>query len=235
LSEDEEITFEKQQPTILWSIALAILGAVPIVLNVLRLIEGRRLQLDAVFSLASWSQIVLIVALSRSRYCQAWLLVFYLSCFAVELATFNLWVHLQNIQIISHYFTTAILVISILVVLVMPFRPISPTSGPISQVGKEPSNTERSPEDSLRLWQFLTSSWVWPLLALGKRRQLEKEDVWKLAYGFQTGRVIASFREVHGLTLFRRLIKANGVDCFILVLTALITLVCGTWKSLTGT
>jgi hypothetical protein len=228
LSEDEELSLEKQKPTVLWSISLAILGVIPVIFNVLKLIEGRYPQLEAILSLVSWSQAILLAALSRSRYCPVWLLISYLSFFAVELATFNSWVRLQHIQVISHYTTTLICLLSIIVVLLMPFRPISPTSGPISVVGTEPSSTERSPEDSLRLWQFLTSSWVWPLLALGKRRQLEKEDVWQRGYGFQTGRVIAAFRDVKGATLFRRLIKANGVDCSILVLAGLASLVCST-------
>ena len=149
----------------------------------------------------------------------------------VELYTIQSWTNLRDIEAFAHYTTAVVILISITIVLLMEYTPISPGSGPISVVGTVPSSNERSPEDSLRLWQFLTNSWVWPLLQVGKRRQLEKEDIWKLGYGFQNGRVIAAFREMKGSSLFIRLLKANGLDCCILILTALIKLICRTLKS----
>jgi hypothetical protein len=227
LSDEEELLSEKKRPSVLWPITLAILALGAIALQLFKLRKLGGLQLDAIFFLSAWSQVLLILILNRSRYCPAWLLAFYFSCITIDVSSIQSWTHPRDIDVAVHYGSTIVNFISLFVILIMPFRPISPASGPISVVGTPPSSNDRSPEDSLRLWQFLTTSWVWPLLAIAKKRQLEKEDIWKLGYGFQNGRVIAAFREVESSSLFWRLLKANGLDCGILVLTALIQLACG--------
>lgn len=231
LSDDAELEFKHNQPSVIWSIALVILAVLAITLQLIKLLKWGELHLDAIFFVASWSQVILVLILSHPRYCPVWLLAFYFSGFIVELATIQSWTNLRDVEVFAHYATAIVIIVSITIIGVMKFIPVSPGSGPISAVGTFPSSKERSPEDSLRLWQFLSSSWVWPMLQIGKKRQLEKEDVWKLGYGFQNGRVIAAFREVKGSSLFRRLLKANGLDCCILILAALVKLVCSTSKS----
>ncbi len=84
-----------------------------------------------------------------------------------------------------------------------------------SDIGKpfdEPTNAVRSPEDIITLWQWMTVSWMAPLIRIGYKRQLHNEDVWFLAYEFQHSRLHMLFREVTGGSVFARLVKANGFD-----------------------
>jgi hypothetical protein len=155
------------------------------------------------------------------------MLAFYVPALVAELAATNSWAYPPTLQnLIGH--TVALLTLtSLLIILCMPLRPVSPVSGPISKFGTTPTKTERSPEDALRLWQFLTVSWVWPLLVIGKKRQIEKHDIWLLGYEFQTGKLARAFRELRGSTVSRRLLTANGIDCGILVIIAFSQLLCG--------
>jgi hypothetical protein len=99
--------------------------------------------------------------------------------------------------------------------------------GPIGKAGATPTHTERSPEDGIRLYQWLNIGWVWPLLVTGKARQLEKEDIWALPYASQTEHLALNFRDVSGSTVFRRLLKTNAVDCCILLSISLGAQICG--------
>jgi hypothetical protein len=68
----------------------------------------------------------------------------------------------------------------------------------ISPIGATPSIPQRSPEDNLQLWQFLTISWLLPLLGMGTQRQLNEEDVWSLGFGFQHTTLHNKFRHLQG-------------------------------------
>ncbi|TLD32463.1 ABC transporter [Venturia nashicola] len=95
----------------------------------------------------------------------------------------------------------------------------------ISKAGSAPSHDERSPEDNLRLWQFLSVSWIAPLITIGNKQQVEESNVWLLGYQFQHRRLHEAFRVLRG-TVTRRLFQANGIDVTILTLTAFIQLFC---------
>ncbi|EFX00086.1 ABC bile acid transporter [Grosmannia clavigera kw1407] len=77
-----------------------------------------------------------------------------------------------------------------------------------------PSNKLRSPEDALTLWQWMTVSWMGPLIGLGYTRQLHSEDVWNLPYQFQHGRLYRLFQDVRG-TVTSRVVKVNTPDLII--------------------
>lgn len=77
-----------------------------------------------------------------------------------------------------------------------------------------PSNKLRSPEDSLTLWQWMTVTWMTPLIGLGAGRQLHSEDVWSLPYQFQHGRLYRLFHNVKG-TVTSRVVKVNAPDLII--------------------
>ncbi|KAK4134040.1 hypothetical protein BT67DRAFT_305322 [Trichocladium antarcticum] len=109
-------------------------------------------------------------------------------------------------------------VASVIVMLNMPLRdPLLDTSG-IGTPFTEPASTLRSPEDAINLWQWMSVSWMSPLINIGYRRQLHDEDVWFLGYEFQHTRLHALFRELPG-TVLTRLLKANGLD---LILTSVL-------------
>lgn len=97
----------------------------------------------------------------------------------------------------------------------MPIRdPSLPKEG-IGRVGETSSDNLRSPEDDLNLWQFLTVSWMSPLISVGRKRRINEDDVWLLGFEFQHRRLHEKFRHLRGSVL-RRLLRANGIDIFIL-------------------
>ena len=67
----------------------------------------------------------------------------------------------------------------------------------------------------MTLWQWMTVSWMSPLIKIGSRRQLNDEDVWLLGYEFQHRQLHDTFRELKGSVL-RRLIRANWIDLALL-------------------
>ena len=114
-------------------------------------------------------------------------------------------------------------ILGILVILFMPLRDPHLSVEDISYPMSEPTSALRSPEDNLSLWQFMTVSWMSPLLRIGYRRQLQDEDVWQLAYEFQHQRLHDNFRLLKG-TVVQRLIQANAVDLCILTFIGLVEL-----------
>ena len=103
---------------------------------------------------------------------------------------------------------------AVVAILMMPMRDpdlgVSDVSAPFST----PSYHLRSPEDNMSLWQFMTVSWMAPLIATGRKRQLNDEDVWLLPYEFQHSRLHYLFRDIKGSVLMR-LLQANSIDLFI--------------------
>lgn len=100
----------------------------------------------------------------------------------------------------------------------MPFRNPELPSEKISAPFDPPSSAQRSPEDLLTPWQFLSVAWMNPLISIGSQRQLNDEDVWSLGYQFQHKGLHERFRELKG-SVVRRLLAANGID--LVILTAL--------------
>jgi len=96
----------------------------------------------------------------------------------------------------------------------MPLRDPQWGSTGISKPFENPSSSVRSPEDTITLWQWVSVSWMAPLIKIGYERQLHDEDVWFLAYEFQHSRLHEQFRRLTG-TVFVRIFKANGLDLII--------------------
>jgi hypothetical protein len=226
VADDEETSRNDNKTSSISAIALATFSLLAVAIQIVKLtLPGP--QLYAILLLISWTFATLIIALNRPRYCPSSLLAFYFPALVAELSASKSWNTQPSRESITNHIPTALCAFSIAVILYMPLRPISPSSGPISGVRTTPKNTERSPEDSLRLWQFLTVSWIWPLLVIGKERQMQNEDIWLLGYDFQTRRLANAFREIRGSTVLKRLLKANGIDCCVLILIAFIQLFCG--------
>jgi ABC-type multidrug transport system fused ATPase/permease subunit len=103
---------------------------------------------------------------------------------------------------------------SLAAMLNMPMRdPLLDSTG-IGKPFEEPTSAVRSPEDLVTLWQWMTVSWMAPLIKIGYKRQLHDHDVWFLAYEFHHDRIHECFRDVRG-TVLARLLKANGLDLLI--------------------
>ncbi|KAK1755846.1 putative ATP-dependent permease [Echria macrotheca] len=103
---------------------------------------------------------------------------------------------------------------SLVILLNMPLRDPLLDSTDIGVPFTEPSSRVRSPEDIITLWQWMTVSWMEPLMQVGNMRQLNDRDVWCLPYEFQHSRLHERFRELRG-SVFVRILKANGLDLLI--------------------
>ena len=112
---------------------------------------------------------------------------------------------------------------AVVVILCMPLRDPEFSRDQISLPFGHPTSQLRSPEDNLTLWQFMSVSWMTPLIALGSTKQLNDEDVWSLAFEFQHGILHDSFRQLKG-SVVRRLITANGFDLVIISSLAVLEL-----------
>lgn len=64
------------------------------------------------------------------------------------------------------------------------------------------------------------------MLRIGKKRQLSEEDVWLLGYAFQHTRLHQLFRKLRG-SVVRRLLRANGIDIFIICSSSMADTVVG--------
>ena len=112
---------------------------------------------------------------------------------------------------------------AITIILNMPLRHASMPSEKISPAFGPPTSDLRSPEDNLTMWQYMSVSWMAPLIKLGREKQLNEEDVWSLGYEFQHRLLHDSFRELKG-TVLSRLIEANALDLVIISILSIIEL-----------
>lgn len=96
----------------------------------------------------------------------------------------------------------------------MPLRDPSLVSSNIGSQSYPPSSDLRSPEDDLTIWQFMTVSWMSPLIGVGSKRQLNEEDIWSLGHQFQHRLLHDRFADLKG-SVTRRLLAANGLDLVI--------------------
>ena len=109
----------------------------------------------------------------------------------------------------------------VLVILQMPMRDPHLPKDQIGSSYERPTYELRSPEDNLTLWQFMTVSWMSPLISLGASRKLNEEDVWFLGFEFQHTYLHNAFRDLKGAVTWR-LLKANGLDLVIITVLAIL-------------
>jgi hypothetical protein len=101
--------------------------------------------------------------------------------------------------------------LGIIVVINMPLRdPMLPRDD-ISAVHETPTVQLRTPEDNLTPWQYMTVSWMEPLIKKGKSRQMEDKDIWDLGWEFKHARLHDAFRALEG-SVTRKVFVANGMD-----------------------
>ncbi|KAF8601971.1 P-loop containing nucleoside triphosphate hydrolase protein [Ceratobasidium sp. AG-I] len=80
-------------------------------------------------------------------------------------------------------------------------------------------------EDHCTLLQWITFSWVSPLIALGARQPLGEKDMWQLSRSMRTRVLMRQFSQLKRSSLLRRLLAANARDMFLdLTLTILSSL-----------
>jgi hypothetical protein len=228
LKEQEEEGLKMNRPSLLWSISLSFFAMLGLVLQIVRAAKTPYLLPSQALSLVSWVLLVLFIVWTRPRYSSTSLFLFYLAAFIAEAAEPKTWFSstLDTLRI-TGYGTMLSALISIVLVLCMRLRSTVYVAEPISPYGSPSSSSERSPEDSLRLWQFLTISWVWPLLVVGKARQMDNKDMWARTTELRNKHIAKLFGDVGGSKLIAKLLKANSIDSSIVLLLSVVGLICG--------
>ena len=166
---------------------------------------------------------ILLIIYHRPKTASGSLLALYASMFASRLlilagrtAPFRI----QDVPALVELFTA---LAAMAIIVPMPMRSPNLPEGQISRAFEQPDNRLRSPEDNLTLWQFMTVSWMHPLISLGKMRQLNENDVWSLGYEFHHRKLHDAFRDLRG-SVVKRLLKANGIDLVIIGLLSIMGL-----------
>lgn len=130
---------------------------------------------------------------------------------------------LENLIILSHtpsastaksipmLLVAVVALLGVFVVLNMPLRDPNLPSEDISPPFTTPTVKLRTPEDNLTPWQYMTVSWMSPLIQKGMTRKLDDEDVWDLGWEFKHARLHSAFRVLQG-SVTKRLLLANGMD-----------------------
>lgn len=187
---------------------------------------------SAIAPIVLWSLAALLLVVRRPRTASVLLLILYTTVFALQLVFLaSRWpLELPSQWSLRSSFTILVAASAVLsfissVILVkMPLREPGLSRAAISRPYTSPTNELRSPEDDLTLWQWMTVSWMAPLISVGSKRQLHDDDVWQLGYEFQHRHLHHAFRELQG-TVVRRLLRANGIDLLILTVLAIVELV----------
>jgi hypothetical protein len=183
---------------------------------------------EMIYPAASWAFGSLLIAICRPITAPKSLLLLYTSIFATQAIIFvdgPSAPHPEDVLRILAI-TCALGVIGVILFMPMrhpylPKRQISPAFGPAT-------SELRSPEDDLTLWQFMTVSWMTPLMSVGNARQLNDEDVWKLSFEFQHRILHDTFRELKGSVL-GRIFRANALDLVIMSGLSIFELVASTY------
>jgi hypothetical protein len=102
-------------------------------------------------------------------------------------------------------------VLSIFIIMNMPLRDPKLSCESISPAYTAPTAKLRTPEDNLTPWQYMSVSWMAPLIVKSTTGKLEDEDVWDLGWEFKHARLHNAFRVLKG-SVTHRLLVANGMD-----------------------
>lgn len=164
--------------------------------------------------LVPWAVSVLVILIERPRKTPKALLTI---CLVITFGLiFTLYAHYGEPRRLNvlHIGQLCISVGSIIVILSMPMRSPDLSTDGIAGPHDKATNELRSPEDRLTLWQFMTVSWMTPMIRTASKKTLNDEDVWLLPFEFQHSRLHMLFRDLQG-SLIWRLILANGLDLMI--------------------
>lgn len=202
------------------TVSLLVISIVGLALQLLTVFHPN-LRVQMVWPAASWAFACLIIAIYRPTTTPKALLVLYISIFTTQFTLLLDSISKIRPDDLPTIFVLISALVAIFVILFMPMRDPSLLNKDISSAFSPPTSELRTPEDNLTLWQFMTVSWMAPLISLGNTRQLNDDDVWFLGYEFQHRKLHDRFRELHGSVL-RRLLEANGLDLFIISILAIV-------------
>ncbi|KAG0701637.1 hypothetical protein DFH29DRAFT_925615 [Suillus ampliporus] len=83
---------------------------------------------------------------------------------------------------------------------------------PSNRIKKEDIYVKHSPEDYATMWEWITFSWVHPLITRGSNMTMNEEDVWDLSPTQHSRPVFIKFSTIIRSSLLRRLWAANSMD-----------------------
>ena len=147
-----------------------------------------------------------IIVLERPRTASLSLLFLFATIFLAELAIIISDPGGPNLALCP-----VLALVGIAVILNMPLRDPSLPVEDISPVYSAPTVKLRTPEDNLTPLQYMTVSWMGPLIQKGITRKMDDEDVWDLGWEFKHARLHDAFRKLEG-SVTRRVFVANGMD-----------------------
>ncbi|KAF7318109.1 ABC transmembrane type-1 domain-containing protein [Mycena chlorophos] len=87
-----------------------------------------------------------------------------------------------------------------------------PMNLPSTRVKKEDIGKTVTPEDYATIYQWMTFSWVYPLIKKGTHNTLNDEDIWRMSPTLQSLPVFLKFQALYRSTLLRSLVFANFHD-----------------------
>ncbi|QRW10315.1 ABC transporter [Ceratobasidium sp. AG-Ba] len=114
----------------------------------------------------------------------------------------------SNWRSVTYVLNVTMALIGIMAIVTMPLR----------VAGKpEPDAEGRHPalEDYCTLLEWMTFSWVSPMISIGANKALEERDVWQLSREMRTKVLMRQFLQLKRPSLLRRLLVANGRDMFL--------------------
>ncbi|KAF1946886.1 ABC bile acid transporter-like protein [Clathrospora elynae] len=165
----------------------------------------------ALYPSIAWIIAATIVIFERPRTASLSLLLLFMTLLLAQLVMLS---HNQA-SFVAKDFTLVLAPVAatlgIIMILNMPLRDPALSRKDISPVFGTPTVDLRTPEDSLTPWQYMTVSWMEPLIQKGVTHQMEEEDVWDLGWEFKHARLHEAFRKLHG-SVTRRVFTANGMD-----------------------
>ncbi|KAK7517323.1 ABC transporter [Phyllosticta citriasiana] len=204
-----------------WPISLIVLSSAGLVLAIVSASLSRT-RIPNFIDISPWVVSWLLLAIDRPRFTPKLLMVLFCSMLGCQIAQilWSDWKALDPFSIAQ----TGVNLLAVVIILFMPMRNPALESSGISKPFTEPTSELRSPEDNLTLWQFMTVSWMSPLISRGYKEQLHDSNVWKLPFEFQHTRLHLLFRDLRG-SVVRRLLKANGLDLIISTCIAIVELV----------
>ncbi|KAL1861651.1 hypothetical protein Daus18300_008767 [Diaporthe australafricana] len=169
---------------------------------------------------------IIILLIERPRSAPISALVLQAALLLVQLVMFSTILQIFSTAALLLWGVEAVIpLVSIIFIFNMPQRDPLLNSEDICAPYSTPTDKLRSPEDAFTLWQWMSVSWMSPIVKTGCQRQLHDEDVWTLPLAFQHSRLHRLFRDVKGSVL-ARVFKVNAPDLIITTLMGILESIC---------
>ncbi|KAF7331551.1 ATP-dependent bile acid permease [Mycena kentingensis (nom. inval.)] len=121
----------------------------------------------------------------------------------------------QDVPLPPRYLLVASSIYFAIVLVLLSLATGIPMALPSARIKKEDIGNSVSPEDYTTLYQWITFSWMYPLVKKGTRQTLDEDDVWAMSPTMQSRPVFLKFQSIVRKTLLRRIVVANSFDMLI--------------------